>query len=83
MARTSTVSPTDAAGTPIFAALSQPVRTRSNCLPQHQDGMQARPTAIDPLRLRGFAAPAIGGRPAAAPAHQQQVDRRREDDDSK
>jgi hypothetical protein len=61
MGRTSPVSPIDAAGLPIFAALSQPVRRRSNCLPQHEDGMQARPAAIDPLRLRGFAAPVIGG----------------------
>ncbi len=35
-ARTSTVSPTNAAGSPIFATLSQPVRTRANSLPNHE-----------------------------------------------
>jgi hypothetical protein len=82
MAPTSTVSPIDPAGTPIFAALSQPVRRRSNCLPQHEDGMQAQPAAIDPYGCVA-SAPRLSVVGQLPPAHQQQVDRRREDDDSK
>jgi hypothetical protein len=80
---TSTVSPIHAAGTPIFAALSQSVRTWSNFLPNHKNSMQTRPAAVNPLRLRAFAAPASVAGQLRRRRINSKLTRCQEDDDSK